>query len=404
VSTTPAHQPAPGTAFPPVRVDDGVALISFAYDVGLAIDLDRAQHLLSTPDRKIERESLRVQGKDRPRAPDHFEFRPEPLRVERPAQPIDLGHGFQTEPIVELTLYDFGGVAVTYRLPIPATPERWLQLAETLYENQPLLNASKVAAEESLRAINAAVRRPLFAPIVEDYVIYHVRKGEGLPPGVNSTELNRFLARILRAEGQALSDQQTDEALAGALSYSDRDVTHIDWNAAIVVSEKAEDIISVLEYANMELAELRFMDDRLDTMLESAYEAQLPADARPSRKSAAETRNESELRELFNRGLTSRSALRRLAAMQMDSALMFEGINNALKLLGDQYLARVYQSAARRLHLPDWDASVLRKISILEGLYQKASDRQTNRRMEILEWIIILLIAFEIVMGLLKLW
>ncbi|MBL0869809.1 MAG: hypothetical protein IBJ18_04455 [Phycisphaerales bacterium] len=403
MATPQPIQPAPGTAFPPIRIDDGVALISFAYDVGLAIDLDRAQHLLSTPDRKIDRESLRVQGKDGPRAPEHFEFRPEPLRVERPAQPIDLGHGFQTEPVVELTLYDFGGVAVTYRLPIPATPDRWLKLAETLYENQPLQLASKLAAEETLRAINAAVRRPLFAPIVEDYVIYHVRKGEGLPPATNSVELNRFLARILRAEGQNLSDQQTEEALAGALSYSDRDVTHIDWNAAIVVSENADDIISVLEYANMELAELRFMDDRLDTMLESAYEAQLPRDARPARKTGTQERSESELRELFNRGLTSRSALRRLAAMQMDSALMFEGINNALKLLGDQYLARVYQSAARRLHLPDWDASVLRKISILEGLYQKASDRQTNRRMEILEWIIILLIAFEIVMSLLKL-
>jgi uncharacterized Rmd1/YagE family protein len=86
----------------------------------------------------------------------------------------------------------------------------------------------------------------------------------------------------------------------------------------------------------------------------------------------------------------------------MESSLLFEGVNNALKLLGDQYLARVYRDAARRLHLPEWDASILRKLGALESIYEKLSDRQTNRRMEAMEWIIIILIGFEIVMSLVR--
>ena len=91
--------------------------------------------------------------------------------------------------------------------------------------------------------------------------------------------------------------------------------------------------------------------------------------------------------------------LRRIARLQIDSAILFEGVNNALKLLGDVYLSRVYRLAAGRLHLPAWDASIIRKLGTLESIYEKLSDRQANRRMEVLEWIIILLILFEVVMS-----
>jgi uncharacterized Rmd1/YagE family protein len=75
-------------------------------------------------------------------------------------------------------------------------------------------------------------------------------------------------------------------------------------------------------------------------------------------------------------------------------------VNNALKLLGDQYLARIYRLVSRRFHLDDWDASILRKLQTLESIYQKMSDQASTRRMEVLEWVIIVLIAFSIVLEL----
>ena len=37
-----------------------------------------------------------------------------------------------------------------------------------------------------------------------------------------------------------------------------------------------------------------------------------------------------------------------------------------------------------------------------EGIYEKLNDRATARRLEVLEWIVIILIAVEVVLGLLR--
>jgi uncharacterized Rmd1/YagE family protein len=67
--------------------------------------------------------------------------------------------------------------------------------------------------------------------------------------------------------------------------------------------------------------------------------------------------------------------------------------------LGDQYLARVYRLVSQRFHLEAWDASIMRKLQTLESIYGKMSDRAGTRRMELLEWIIIVLIAISIALS-----
>ena len=46
----------------------------------------------------------------------------------------------------------------------------------------------------------------------------------------------------------------------------------------------------------------------------------------------------------------------------------------------------------------DWDATIIRKLETLNGIYGKISDLVSARRMELLEWIVIILIGIEIVM------
>jgi hypothetical protein len=52
------------------------------------------------------------------------------------------------------------------------------------------------------------------------------------------------------------------------------------------------------------------------------------------------------------------------------------------------------------MHIEDYERSVLRKIGTLESVYGKVRDRQVQIRAELLEVIIILLIAFEVVKSL----
>ena len=187
------------------------------------------------------------------------------------------------------------------------------------------------------------------------------------------------IACILRAEAGALSAQEVADAVSVQLSYGPEDLTLIDWNAALIFDRDAGDVLDVLEFANIELLELRVLDAQLDDSLDRSY-------------------------ELLSRftwqrllGLSRMSNLRRVGQMQVDGAILFERVSNALKLLGDQYLARVYRLASQRFHLAEWNAGNLRKLDTIESLYEKLSDRNANRRLEILEWIIIVLIAFEIV-------
>jgi uncharacterized Rmd1/YagE family protein len=70
-----------------------------------------------------------------------------------------------------------------------------------------------------------------------------------------------------------------------------------------------------------------------------------------------------------------------------------------VSLLGDQWLADVYGLIAERYDLDKWQKSVAHKLASLESIYQKIADESAARRSELLEMIIIALIALEISWG-----
>ena len=156
----------------------------------------------------------------------------------------------------------------------------------------------------------------------------------------------------------------------------------IDWNAALIFDRDADDVRAVLEFANTELLEMRFLDRQLDDALDQSYEM-VP--------------KHTLIRNLLPG--TSGMVTRRISQMQVDGAILFERVSNAPKLLGDQYLARVYRLAAQRFHLNEWNGSILRKLDALESIYKQMHDRAASWRLEVLEWIIIGHILFEIIMA-----
>ena len=353
-------------------IQKGLCYAIFAYDAARSIDLTKAE-------RRTDEETQRPTIAHKRRTPSYFEYQPPPLRMSQDAKPISVGK-FTTRPSSDVMIYDFGAVAVIYSLPIEGPFEDLLILSEELYDNEALLADSRLRVEELLKTIGDVATQPHHASVVEDYVIFHVESlNEPLNANLFCSKHARQIAQILRAERQTLSDQEVDDALSARVSYGVEDVTVVDWNAALLIDREGEDVRAVLEFANVELLEMRYVDQKLDRALDQAY-ATLP-------------RRSWGLRRVF----ASYSAdLGSLAELQVDNATLFEGVNNTLKLLGDQYLARVYRIANRRFHLDDWDSSILRKLQTLESIYEKISGQATNQRMEILEWVIIFLIAFSI--------
>lgn len=362
----------------------GECWVIFAFDVGRAIDLDRAQALFAPGSGETaHRESIK-----HPRqAPAYFELRPAPLTVDRKADSVAVS-AWRTSPAVEFTLYDFGAVSVLYQIELAGPLGSLATLSECLYENRSLLEDARRKVEDLVRELGTCVTRPNVLNIVEDYVVYRLGLEGELPFTDSGAALisrhSQTLARVLRAECGPLSQQEVNDAILCRISYRPTDLCLIDWNASILILDEAHDVRTALEFANVELLELRFLDDQLDRALDASGIA------------AAEKGGFAKLG-----ARQERAELRRVAELQTEASLLFENVNNAIKLIGDQYLARVYRLAGERLHLPDWDATIIRKLETLESLYEKLADRGTSRRMEVLEWIIIVLIAVSTVLSLL---
>jgi hypothetical protein len=359
---------------PDVSIARGTCYLLFAYDVARAIDLDEAErHIVTLKQREVLKSGRR--------APKYFEYQPPPLRITQDVAPMAIG-SYRSEPSLGLLLYDFGAISVTYTIPLVGSLSGLLTLSNDLYEATDFLAHSRTHIEQLLAMIGSAVSEPNIANIVEDYVIYHI---EAFTEQHDINDLcmryAQDIAQILRAENYLLSQQEVLDALMHRLSFRIDDVTIVDWNAALLVDREGDDVRTVLEFANVELLELRYLDRSLDDALDRSYEAL----TMPRRAS--------------HLGLGVFGADRhRVARMQVDSAILFEGVNNALKLLGDQYLSRVYRLVSQRFHLTEWDAGILRKLQTLDSIYEKMVDQATTRRMEVLEWIIIILIAISIIL------
>jgi hypothetical protein len=358
----------------PLVVAEGRCHALFAYDVGLAIDLDEAE-------RRITALTERAAIRHKRRAATYFQYHPAPLRVMQESPALTVGR-YRTTGGVEAVLYDFGAVSVTYRFALDGPVGDLIELNARVHDHPDLLADARRRVEELVAAIHPAVTRPHVTDFVEIYAVFHIVRFDGLTaPAALYTSHAPEVAQLLRAETVALSQQEVEDATTCRISFGADDVTLVDWDAALVFDRDADDTLAVLEFGNVELLEMRSLDQRLDDGLDQAYDAL----------------SRGTWQWLPIPGL-SRGELRTVGRMQVDSAVLFEGVNNALKLLGDQYLARLYGLVARRFHLAEWDASILRKLATLESIYQKMADRVSNVRLEILEWMIVFLITVSIIL------
>ena len=352
----------------------GTAYVQFAFDAGFSIDLKAAAA-------RLRQGGARRQFRHVRRAPSPSGALP--LIFTRSAAPVAVG-GVTTAETLEVSLFDFGGLSITYLVPLEGALESLVELSESLTGNGDLLLEARERAREILVILGDAVERPGLADACEDYVVFDLAPVAELPEEWLTRERGT-LARILRGESATLSPSEVEDTMLRRLQYSPDQLVTIDWSAALLVGEDMEDERFVLEFANVELVQLRLLDERLDGAVEG-------------------TLGELSRRRRWSGGFGLRSdALRRVAGMQIECAMLYEVVHNSLKLTGDQYLARVYRMAAERFHLASWEAGIERKLSVLDGVHEKLSTLATTRRLETLEWIIIVLIAVSILVVFLPL-
>jgi len=189
----------------------------------------------------------------------------------------------------------------------------------------------------------------------------------------------REVAALLTQEPDIhqLSRQEADESTGRYLSYYENDLAVLDWDAALVVQEpgQVDEILYVLELANLQLAELEAYDRILDTALERSY------------------------RDLNQqRPRRSGEVMRELREIRIDLAHFSDELSNITKFFGDWHLARIYENISARFHLGDWHRTIDEKLKTLDNLYQLLSQDRNNRWMLTLEVTIVLLFVIDLIL------
>jgi hypothetical protein len=250
------------------------------------------------------------------------------------------------------------------------------------------MRAARDMLEPLYHKLLPAIQRPAWREnLWEEYFVFQLPPGPSLGPGDLLGPRAEWLAGLLRLEDQPLSDQEVAEALRLSLRYGRDDLFVPDWGAAVLVDRDGEcdETLQAIELANLQLLEYRHIDDRLDDTL-----------------TRADRQLERAARSWLPLWHGHERPLRIVGELRVEANALFERTGNVLKLIGDQYLARVYRLLANRLHLPDWEKSIQRKLDVLEGIYQVISHQGTAFRTEVLEVIVVLLITVEVVLALLR--
>ena len=349
--------------------------LAFAFDVGYEIDLDIARGLVPAEDGALPR---------RKRTPESIRYRPSPLRMGIEPEDMAPPGGLRAEspPRAELALFDFGALSLMVRFPVRASPDDLLRGLGQLADFSPWTEAARALLEPWVARFRPAIEGYEWSPLAEEYVVVQI--GE-----VDENWLSdhsAWVAGLLRLDPGPLGPTERAEATRLALSYAPNDLVVLDWAAGLVADRDCSDTLQVIEFANVQLLEFRHIDDRLDDRLEAAY--RLIRRERP-RRFRLPWRSHEE-------------AVRNVRELEIEATSLFERADNALKLIGDQYLSRVYGLASRRFHLPEWQQSIRRKLDTVGDVYDLLVHQAGGTRMEVLEIIVVLLIAVEILLALIR--
>ncbi len=358
-----------------LEIAAGAVRAYFLFDVADTIDLSRMT-ALGVDDRAPAALPLRRQ------APPYLQFPVPPLVANLPQADFDALSGS-----VRLKLYDYGVVSLRLTFPARGSWNDLTSLAERARSDERIAKFAE-ATVERICDENALALDERHPALVEDYFIVEV---ESFEESLNAETLvddhAGVLASLLLGERKPLSGAETDEALRMRFSYHDDDLTIVQWDTAFVYDrgESARAIEEILEFANSQLLELRTYDALLDFELDGIYKMQ-PAGPPRSLRGRREAEQAATLRYLI-----------------VDVLELTDRSTNALKVVGDAYYARIYRSAAVRLGLADWQRQIDTKLASVGEMYRFFSDEARSRRDEFLEVTIVVLVAFEVIIGILTL-
>ncbi|MCL6635115.1 MAG: hypothetical protein K6T29_05025 [Peptococcaceae bacterium] len=340
------------------------------YDVAEEIKLDLVERILARAHPTSRMRLSRIR-------PKSIQFKNPPVAVELGECPVAIGAGTFNASFTG-KIYDIGVIGIIMRVPLQpgAGYDEVQHLAVNLYNDDDIESVFLQQLESIRKALRDALFKEAFSGFVEDFTVYFFQEWD---PSWDPVPL-------LLAEQEPLSDQVRRETLRNSFSYGPDDLAVVTWDAALVYdSTGSTDIPDLLEFANAQLLELRYYDSLLTGELEKMY------DAIEEAEKVASFRRLGHYRRIMNQ----------LTELIADVTEITERIDNSLKVTEDVFYARIYGAALSIFRTRAWAESIDRKIAIISQSYSMLSNRTVNRRSELLELTIIILILLEVILGVL---
>lgn len=359
---------------------DGAAVVYRLYDIGDEVRLDAVLDLLATsaPERiklvRGEAQALRIANP--------------PVSVLLGVERVLIG-GEERDVEIGARIYEFGVAALrlVVRAPTDLPWEDYVHFGMAVQGERANVPVLDHHVQLLLERIRPAIERPQLARVTEDYTVFRLRAlrdaAGNAAPTAQLTDAD--IAPLLLGETRPMSESALKELLPRRFSYYADDLVVIAWDAALVLEDTPgeSDVQLITEFANAQLLELRWFDDVLDGEVKRMYERM-----DTMRGGGRFTRRYGPLLQY----------LQRLVA---DATELVERVENSLKVTDDVYLARVYQAALDVFRERAWRAGIERKLGIIRETYAMLNSGAQAARSEVLELIIIALIAVELATALL---
>lgn len=350
----------------------GSAMLYYCFDVGYEIQLAGLEKIRG----KTARQSFLLYKR---LTPPYIQYKVPPLLIRLGKKRVVI-EGKEFSISVDAKVYDFGVITIRFTLPISGSIDQLNELSTFLTESVVL---RKKAISEFLK-IRADIIQSIAKPRedaekdLEDYAIFMIQTFN--QPVTATDLLNNYkveLTGILREE-KGLSESEINDALKNPLSYRDNDLVLIDWNGAFIFDPEASyDVPDVIEFALIQLLELRLYDQMLDEIIDDAYDTLVPIRYR-----------------IFPFSKT----LQDLSRMKLDISEIIDRLMYHLKLIGDLYLAKVYETASNRFYLERWKSAIRQKLTTIESIYNELWTRIQTNRMIVLEAAIVILFIIDIIL------
>jgi hypothetical protein len=351
------------------EIEAGQIVAFFLFDVSESIRLDQVRSLTAG--------SASTRFQTRAGAPAYVEYQPPPVTLSGAAVGMKTIDGFKAA----FKIYEYGVVSVALTLDFRGSWADLDALAHQLTDNNLMESAAETACTRVVEKIKDAMvgLRPTY--LSEDYFVFGVTRMKRVMTARELLEsCGGDIARLLRGERKPLSIDEINEVLRHRLSYLADDLIVPTWSAAFVYDpEGVEPALEIIEFANSQLLQFRYYDDLLDTELGRIYPTLL-------RRRWYDTL----IGGRFGRAAT------RLHSLFIEVNEITDRTENALKVVGDVYAARLVQLVGIRLGLDGWKQAVQEKLKTLDDIYRFTVEQVNMTRGHVLELTIVLILLFEL--------